>query len=1669
MNSLDISRWLWDFYMLASGLLLATGVASFLIAQPARRMAMAWGTAGGLVLLLMLTGVPNWSRYSLVSPALPEPVGNVVIEPVLNTAVRLTPQTVADPVDSQIKIIPAAQIVTIDWGSLATLVLSTGSSIVAVWLLLGVWQVRSLRARAQAVPQNIADLLAEFPSQPSVQLGTHTDLPVPVALGLRRPMILLPQTLLSRANPTELRSVLAHELAHVENRDLWLLALLRLLMILLWPHPLFWLMRSRVRHDQEVLADMAAAELTTRTTYAEQLVALARTVAATRVPRLVSSVGLWEKPSQLTQRIKLLLDDKLMILQSCSRNWRLGTVAVLGGLAIGLSLVTLTPAEVEEAKNKEQQAEQTPTYSPSSPNDISGRVRDEAGEPLAGVTVDAWSWYSGNETVTDDSGHFVLKGLNDEDRGGIEVQFTKPGYCPAYFVTMPIGTKDWNIPLNSRTFLEGQVIGPDNKPVPHAKVRASRGPFDNPIVRISEVWTDTEADSDGKYRLYLEPDTYNVQVHVPNVGLARHENTVLKDGDQRKFDVQLQEGPTFRAKIVDSETGDPVEGIRLWNWRQKGIEGVSDEDGMLVIENMLPGMFEFVVSTTSTAPYDSLAGEYARWWSAEGADEFSRKQEFAPPDIQRNIDELKFNITDNMEPVTIFVEKVVKIAGQVVDPEGKPVSGATVAPARTGTGNSLTGDTRYSVRTDGDGKFLVRLPASGKAKYHLIAHDGDYQEWRTWANGIGEPLQTKPGETIEKVLLQLTRPCIVRGNVVDQNGDPVVGGEVIAEPVDNRDIRYYLPSTKTNAKGEFELRHVRPGKHTLNFNGNAANQRSEVDAQPEKPVDGVKLSLTQYEKSRLFSTAMGDFELEIDRSVEPSPLASKSETRNSTQLELQKPDDSLSKLEPNTITGICLDENGKPLSGVDVELYVRPLQGKESESRKLQSTVSNVEGKFAFESVVDIAKEVPNGFKKEDEIFPPENAKVYVVVGRKEGRVKGFSNGMLSQVAKYGKVAVIAMPLSQSLQGLITDEMGKPVVDAEVAFGPSALGFPSAFATVKTDSQGQFLLTHLEGYDAIEAQSAYEREHGKQREDRRYPTWLPWQRLLTISHPKFATKYVPIDKIPGRMEITLDVGTLLTGRVLTQEHGGSPEPAGSVELNVKCSMSDPRTGEDLRPVTLHIASNSDGVYRTEEVEAGPVTVTANTAGWFGQPVEFVADADSLNQAPDLILTRGGRIRIQLIDDETGKPMEFATPTKAFVVPQPLPRGNQIDTVVVFSSNGVGEQQLPAGNYRFLVSVPEIDGRTELKDKVFSTIRDIDLLDQYPSHEVVEGEVRDIEVRMMKVDRPSKAQITGAVINDAGPNAERKPDTKFVPTIPPAETEKKEDVPDKNAGRPPKLRYLAWLPETRSESWENVTFWDPSGKDLPETEAKAFLARVGPLGVSRLEGRGLTPLMLFFEVDMSIDAPVMPTMKTKEGVIISTGSSRIQPVDGFNMSVVAGQRKELLASHDVVSFEFDYATENWHVIKTVREVGDQPIEIAEGVGWYLDSERARINNPETGRLEWAKGKTTAVLEISEAVRRSLTNYGVRLYLKGQSTPMREAYVTVVTRDDGNSTIRVSEPFESADQIERVEFISQKHAIETIDNVPLRLDLLPKVSSLSVPEVRNAAYEDAVFDRRPAIRQ
>jgi beta-lactamase regulating signal transducer with metallopeptidase domain len=383
-----IAMWLADYYLLSSVLLAISIAALALMRQPARRRAHTQSVIVAMFVLGALCAVPGWSTVSLLTrrpQAVPQHAPEVehsqqsagkaaVVEPIQRDHVESAART------PRVAPIPSAEAVAdfanatskLSWQVLTSLAWTGGALCVLMWLALGSFAARRMRRDARTAPSDLRDLLSHVAALNSgalcrVELLLSNQIETAVALGIWRPAILLPakwaigfplplreacgepvRTGLAEGSDGSrnvLQTVLAHELAHIENRDLHWLAASRALLALLWAQPLFWLLRQRMRLDQEALADAAAAEVTSRQSYAEQLVAWARDIAARPAMRLTPAVGLWEGPSQLRQRIALFLDERFTVHRNCSRTWQLSAVAISSALAAAMSLVTLTPAQ----------------------------------------------------------------------------------------------------------------------------------------------------------------------------------------------------------------------------------------------------------------------------------------------------------------------------------------------------------------------------------------------------------------------------------------------------------------------------------------------------------------------------------------------------------------------------------------------------------------------------------------------------------------------------------------------------------------------------------------------------------------------------------------------------------------------------------------------------------------------------------------------------------------------------------------------------------------------------------------------------------------------------------------------------------------------------------------------------------------------------------------------------------------------------------------------------------------------------------------------------------------------------------------------------------------------------------------------------------------------------
>lgn len=103
--------------------------------------------------------------------------------------------------------------------------------------------------------EQLQSLCENFGLKTNIRLAYSERIDSPILIGIFKPMILLPMSLLSGFSPNEIEVILAHELAHIRRYD-YLANLVQLSVeTLLFYHPLVWWVSRSIRRDREFICD----------------------------------------------------------------------------------------------------------------------------------------------------------------------------------------------------------------------------------------------------------------------------------------------------------------------------------------------------------------------------------------------------------------------------------------------------------------------------------------------------------------------------------------------------------------------------------------------------------------------------------------------------------------------------------------------------------------------------------------------------------------------------------------------------------------------------------------------------------------------------------------------------------------------------------------------------------------------------------------------------------------------------------------------------------------------------------------------------------------------------------------------------------------------------------------------------------------------------------------------------------------------------------------------------------------------------------------------------------------------------------------------------------------------------------------------------------------------
>ncbi|WP_312318781.1 M56 family metallopeptidase [Stenotrophomonas sp.] len=182
----------------------------------------------------------------------------------------------------------------------------TGSLLALVRLLVGMQQARRLHRTAKADATLRALLGAACPAGTDVAVSEHVH--GPMVVGLLRPRILVPQTLMDALPAEALRHLLLHEAAHVERRDVWASAAQRAVLALFWWSPFMRLIARQLDAARESACDArAAVQAGSGRRYAESLLNGVSALIHQRDHHNALAVGMSVNRRGLTARIDQLL------------------------------------------------------------------------------------------------------------------------------------------------------------------------------------------------------------------------------------------------------------------------------------------------------------------------------------------------------------------------------------------------------------------------------------------------------------------------------------------------------------------------------------------------------------------------------------------------------------------------------------------------------------------------------------------------------------------------------------------------------------------------------------------------------------------------------------------------------------------------------------------------------------------------------------------------------------------------------------------------------------------------------------------------------------------------------------------------------------------------------------------------------------------------------------------------------------------------------------------------------------------------------------------------------------------------------------------------------------------------------------------------------------------
>ncbi len=626
-------------------------------------------------------------------------------------------------------------------------------------------------------------------------------LPGPLAMGVLRPVVLLPAWILERLPLSQIEALLAHELAHIRRHDyLWNL-LTSALEVVLFYHPAVWFLGRELRAAREERCDLlAASACADRLVYARALAAVAewRVSVVATVPAPAAARGLLA--TRLRRILGLDLPPEPLF---TGRN---------AGWALALASIVLAAAGILHSGKLMAQADDdpnTPTLVRAAPH---GRVVGPDGQPVAGARVLLYhavsNWGLGNrveeEMVSDPDGGFAFsKPLRFQNPAARQdpVSYTlfalAPGRAPAWSAVLPDLPADHVFmltvtPPKPQTY---EVVDRAGHPVQGATVwlryagkQMERPPFFPEYFSLMEDigLCRTLTDATGRATLATLPDT-EISVAASKAGFEDDMSCTTPRGGVPMF--TLRPAATLEGRVTDP-LGQPVAGAIIslypkFRFHQFFL-GRTDADGRYRIEK--------IWSDREAHPDNKDWGKY--------------EVAVRHPRLTVATREVAFTLGQTVSGFDLAAVPGTEVVGRLLDP-------ATRAPVVGGRVYVDSASGRQERDTDAKGEFRCRIMPgelrsafTGPPRGRYVVDDGGPH------NGPPDSVQTHADGEQFAIELFLPGPLgklgTVRGRMETPDGQPAALATV-APVIDGPRLLLTgwsgnaLRGTTADAQGNFEL------------------------------------------------------------------------------------------------------------------------------------------------------------------------------------------------------------------------------------------------------------------------------------------------------------------------------------------------------------------------------------------------------------------------------------------------------------------------------------------------------------------------------------------------------------------------------------------------------------------------------------------------------------------------------------------------------------------------------------------------------------------------------------------------------------------------------------------------------------------------------------------------